>query len=150
MREQLAAARTALSDRARDAVTSARRASPDALRSPWMSPSDAAALSDAIVRAAEAQQQAASSLLCDVLAMECALAAHAPPHAVALLLPSRWLLLAKTAREEALSTEARLRVAIPPCGHRIARSYCFDCLRGMGLTPREPQRVLPRAPDPRR
>ena len=45
----------------------------------------------------------------------------------------RWNELAKAAREEAFSTAGRLRVAIPPCGHRVARANCTLCLQGMGL-----------------
>ena len=149
LRLQLASLHAALHASAQDAAAASLCATPASLRSPWMCDAEIAALAQVLARAAAAQQAASLVLLHEVLTIESALAAHAPPHAVALLLPARWLLLTKAAREEALSSEGRLRVAIPPCGHRIGRSFCYECLRGMGLTPREAPRVLPRAPDPR-
>ena len=123
---------------------------PALARSMWMAPAEARAASGVLAHAASERRAQAATLLREVLLMQCALRAHAPPHAVALLLPSRWLALAKHAREQALASESKLRTAIPPCGHRIARSYCAACLDGMGLLQREERRPAGDAPDPRR
>ncbi len=131
--QQLAAARETLQGVALAATLQAARAVPALEASPWLAPDEARAAADSLKHAAAAHRSDACALLREVVAMECALRAHAPPHAVALLLPSRWLALAKAAREQALAAEDRLRTAIPPCGHRIARSYCAACLDGMGL-----------------
>jgi hypothetical protein len=146
---QLAAAHDTLAGLALDATVQAARTVPALLGTPWMAPDDARTAADALARAAAARRAQAGALLREVMTMECALRTHAPPHVVALLLPSRWLALAKAARERALSAEDRLRTAIPPCGHRIARSFCASCLDGMNLIQRDERRPLPDAPTPR-
>jgi MoxR-like ATPase len=99
----------------------------------WVSVDDADDVAAQAVHAARSERLAALELLRGGVRMACALEEHAPPHALAMLLPARWQTLAFSARERALSTERRLRLAIPPCGHRIARSFCFDCLAAMGM-----------------
>lgn len=146
---QLARARQTLEELALDATVQAAHAVPAVLRSPWMAADLARATADSLARAFQLRRSQAGALLREVIVMERALESHAPPHVVALLLPSRWLALAKVARERALSAENRLRTAIPPCGHRIARSYCAACLRGMNLIQEEERRPLPDAPNPR-
>jgi hypothetical protein len=147
---QLASVRRGLESAALDAALQKAQTAPALAQSVWLTSKDASAAAGVLSHAAAVCCEEALTLLQEVLAMECALRVHAPPHAVALLLPGRWLALAKTAREQALSVESRLRTAIPPCGHRIARSYCATCLGGMGLLHTEPRRQPIQAPDPRR
>ena len=150
LQAQLTGMRHELESTALGAALQKAHTAPALAQSVWFTPKDANAAAGVLSHAAAVCCEEALSLLQEVLAMECALRAHAPPHAVALLLPGRWLALAKTAREQALSVESRLRTAIPPCGHRIARSYCAACLGGMGLLPAETRRQPIQAPDPRR
>ena len=148
LRAQLAAARDTLAANALAAVVQSARAVPALTRSIWLAPDEARAAAAVLQRAVAERREEAGALMREIIAMQCALDAHAPPHAVALLLPSRWLALAKHAREEALASESRLRTAIPPCGHRIARSYCAACLDGMGLL-HKPEDRRPRGAGPR-
>ena len=147
---QLTLVRQGLESAALGAALQRAQTAPAVAQSIWLTPKDATAAAGVLSHAAAVCCEEALALLREVLAMECALRVHAPPHAVALLLPGRWLALAKTAREQALSVESRLRTAIPPCGHRIARSYCATCLGGMGLLHTEARRQPIQAPDPRR
>jgi len=151
LQAQLTSVRQGLESAALGAALQKAQTVPAVAQSIWLTPEDASAAAGVLSHAAAVCCEEALTLLREVLAMECALRVHAPPHAAALLLPGRWLALAKTAREQALSVESRLRTAIPPCGHRIARSYCATCLGGMGLLhTAEPRRLPIQAPDPRR
>jgi len=110
--------------------------------SPWMAPSAALAAAASLRAAVATACEKSRQQLFEVCSMLCAFRAHAPPHVVALLLPALWNRLALSAREASLLTEDCLRTAIPPCGHRIARSYCVECLAGMGLVARARAAVL--------
>lgn len=102
-----------------------------ALSSLWLSPDDEAALSEALSASTSGAATTSLAVARDAMLLLRCLRADAPPHTLALLMPDRWSRIAKRAREDALSSESRLRVAIPPCGHRIARSYCGECLAAM-------------------
>ena len=150
LQARLTSARQGLESAALNAALHRAQTAPALADSVWFTPDVASSAAGALSHAATVCCEEALGLLREVLTMECALRVHAPPHAVALLLPGRWLLLAKSAREQALSVESRLRSAIPPCGHRIARSYCASCLDGLGLLHTEPRKQPISAPDPRR
>jgi len=150
LQSRLTPVRLGLEAAALNAAMHRAQTAPALADSVWFTPEAASAAAGALSHAAAVCCEEALMLLREVLVMECALRAHAPPHAVALLLPGRWLSLAKSAREQALSVESRLRSAIPPCGHRIARSYCASCLDGMGLLHAVPRKQPINAPDPRR
>jgi MoxR-like ATPase len=96
--------------------------------SPWLSPEEADTLSECLASASGADADAAHKLARDARLLELCLAAEAPPHTLALLLPDRWSRLARLVRE---SRSGTLRVAIPPCSHRIARSSCTHCLASL-------------------
>ena len=133
IRARLNAVCDALRERAQAAAHREEVAARGGLFSLWVSVDDADDVAAQAVHAARAERLAALELLRDGVRMACALEEHAPPHALAMLLPTRWQTLAFSAREKALCSERRLRLAIPPCGHRIARSFCFDCLLAMGM-----------------
>ena len=132
VRTRLGALCDAVRERAQAAAHREQAAARGELFTLWVSVEDADDVAAQAVHAARSERLAALELLRDGIRMACALEEHAPPHALAMLLPTRWATLARNARESALATERRLRLAIPPCGHRIARSFCFDCLLGMG------------------
>jgi MoxR-like ATPase len=129
--EQLARLCDTIRTQARLAAQREQAAKGGGLHSVWLSVTDVGEVSEQASHAARADRMSALELLRDALRMSSAAEEKAPPQVLARMLPGRWTTLAKNARERALSTERRLRSAIPPCGHRIARAHCRDCMQSM-------------------